>query len=453
MKTDAIVLNGFDPPRRVAPEDVHFAFGSGRFAYDCISCGAKCCRGFGYRLGPEEVRTQVGRRPSVRLFLAPVESDGGTRMQNLAPGCFFLSDGGLCGIHAAQGYAAKPETCRLFPFNWLRLVGRHLIVAPHISLCPLEILRPPATSDSSSHTALARALAEAPIAGTVQELPVGDAAAAERLVELERRIRDAGVEPDTGYARFAARQVEITAALFRPEGPLSPEEADRAIGRFLAALEELLAISVPNDAASSEILIAATPALRAQTQYAGLASDGTRTPATAIGRLPQMLCVLHLLAQAAHDAGMARITFQTLGGMLKSFGPVLRVLAYADVAMRWHPESALPWPRRLAAGLDSKYLDVVQALLRHDRGLTLGQVLAQAAPEEDVERILFVKEICNHLDGRIVPVGRTTPVRRWRTWTGRDALKRATLRVAPRLLLASVAEAATSRAGRRRTSS
>jgi len=132
---------------------------------------------------------------------------------------------------------------------------------------------------------------------------------------------------------------------------------------------------------------------------------------------------------------------------------VLRVLAYADVAMRWHPESALPWPRRLAAGLDSKYLDVVQALLRHDRGLTLGQVLARAAPEEDVERILFVKEICNHLDGRIVPVGRTTPVRRWRTWTGRDAWKRATLRVAPRLLLASVAEAATSRAGRRRTSS
>ena len=452
MKTDAIVLNGFDPPRRVAPEDVHFAFGSGRFGYDCVSCGARCCRGFGYRMGrPEEVSTQLERRPSLRLFLEPVGGDGVASMRNLAPGCFFLSEDGLCGIHAAHGYAAKPETCRLFPFNWLRLVGPHLIVAPHTSLCPLEILRPPATSDCSSHATLASGLAEAPIAGRVQELPVGDAAAARRLVELERRIRDAGVEPDAGYARFAARQVEITSALFRPEGPLSPEEAEQTIRRFLAALEEVLAISVPNDAASSAILIAATPALRVQTQYAGVASDGTRTPALAIGRLPQMLCVLHLLAQAAHDAGMARITFQTLGGMLKSFGPVMRVLAYADVAMQWHPDSALPWPRRLAAGLDSKYLDVVQALLRGDRGLTLGQVLSQAAPAEEVERVLFVKEICGHLDGRIVPVGRTPPARR--KWMGRDALKRATLRVAPRPLLASVAGAATAPAARRRTSS
>ena len=112
---------------------IYFPFPSGRLGYDCVTCQAKCCRGFGYMttVGAELDR-QFEMRPTLPLFVSPPDprtSGGQVSIGNCAPGCFFLADDGRCDIHRERGFAAKPETCRLFPFNNFRRVGRFLIVA------------------------------------------------------------------------------------------------------------------------------------------------------------------------------------------------------------------------------------------------------------------------------------------------------------------------------------
>src|SRR6185295_5858189 len=75
---------------------------------------------------------------------------------NAAPGCFFLEQGGLCGIHREYGYSAKPETCRLFPFNDFRRFGSYLAVMPHSGLCPLCLAQGDAAAPLSDHGLLFR---------------------------------------------------------------------------------------------------------------------------------------------------------------------------------------------------------------------------------------------------------------------------------------------------------
>ena len=123
------------PPLR----GVHFTFGSGRLAYDCASCGAQCCRGHGFlaREGAE-VATLLNEAPELLVFLERGHSQRHyVDTRNLAPGCFFLDASSLCRLHAAHGEAAKPETCRLFPFNDVLTSDGALIVRPHMALCPL----------------------------------------------------------------------------------------------------------------------------------------------------------------------------------------------------------------------------------------------------------------------------------------------------------------------------
>src|SRR2546422_9504145 len=103
------------------PEDlVYFAFANGRFGYDCVACGAKCCGGHGYELGlGVELQAHIARAPAVRFFLDRCEAEAASHyhVRNCAPNCFFLNDQRMCGVQVEFGYASKPETCRLFPFN------------------------------------------------------------------------------------------------------------------------------------------------------------------------------------------------------------------------------------------------------------------------------------------------------------------------------------------------
>jgi Fe-S-cluster containining protein len=103
--------------QRFDASDVYFAFGSGSLGYDCQTCGARCCRGFGYGSRGPELLIQLRRRPHLSLFVASDDGEGplAHEVQNLPPACFFLTSSGACEIHQQDGYAAKPETCRLSP--------------------------------------------------------------------------------------------------------------------------------------------------------------------------------------------------------------------------------------------------------------------------------------------------------------------------------------------------
>jgi len=76
-----IHLRGSMPAAYIPSERVHFAFASGRFAYDCVGCQAHCCRGFGYELRVgSELRAHVRRNPSLVVFLEPVKPTGDDRV-------------------------------------------------------------------------------------------------------------------------------------------------------------------------------------------------------------------------------------------------------------------------------------------------------------------------------------------------------------------------------------
>lgn len=157
-----IRLHQASPPVDIPSDNVYFAFASGRLSYDCVTCNAKCCRGHGYLLQRrDELQRHLAIRPHLKYFIdhAGKESRRQLLVKNCPPACFFLNTHGLCTLHVEDGYDAKPETCRLFPFNVLRRVANYVVVTPHSSLCPLEISSLGAERPESTHQELLKAMA------------------------------------------------------------------------------------------------------------------------------------------------------------------------------------------------------------------------------------------------------------------------------------------------------
>ena len=109
MHTDAcsnafkpVVLQSLGRSLHIDPAKVYFTFSAGRLSYDCLKCGSKCCRGFGYSIGSGiEYEKQASMRKALPLFVAPAVSRGSSHIHisNVAPGCFFLANDGRCEVH------------------------------------------------------------------------------------------------------------------------------------------------------------------------------------------------------------------------------------------------------------------------------------------------------------------------------------------------------------------
>ena len=96
--------------------------------YECIRCGA-CCRSLEVTLTDAEHERLAGHDWSAELpdyaperTFAPLRGARGRQTWRLRPlpsgACRFLGDDGLCRVHAALGYQAKPFAGRLFPFTF-----------------------------------------------------------------------------------------------------------------------------------------------------------------------------------------------------------------------------------------------------------------------------------------------------------------------------------------------
>ncbi|HXU68838.1 MAG TPA: YkgJ family cysteine cluster protein [Polyangia bacterium] len=114
---------------------LHFAFGDGAVGYDCVACGARCCKGLGFALGSGELVPLLARAPRLAPFMQPMR--GAVHVLDLEDGCWALADDGRCSIETEHGHAAKPSTCRLFPVNRLVRIDGVLIVDVQLSHCPL----------------------------------------------------------------------------------------------------------------------------------------------------------------------------------------------------------------------------------------------------------------------------------------------------------------------------
>ncbi|MDB4959925.1 MAG: YkgJ family cysteine cluster protein [Myxococcales bacterium] len=161
---------------------VYFTWPDRRFRYECRGCGA-CCKGHG--IGIDVTAGQlvqlVARRPEIAAFVRR-RGDAVTAF-NPRDRCWFLEDDGLCRVEVEDGRAAKPASCRLFPFNRVFRIGGHMVVDYNSVICPLVVVG----DDGVGHDEILAEIAsiqDPAIIGT--QLPADDA-----LVAREQAIADA----------------------------------------------------------------------------------------------------------------------------------------------------------------------------------------------------------------------------------------------------------------------
>ena len=404
---------------RVPEERVYFPFASGRFGYDCVACGAKCCGGHGYELGlGAEMQAHLTRAPAVRFFFDRCEAETAKHyhVRNCAPGCFFLNEQHMCGVQVEFGYSSKPETCRLFPFNNFLLVGTHLVVAPHTNLCPLDVLPAGRSSGSSDHGALSADLSAATIN---LDVPTGEpvGGGAQELIELERRIVTLSEDclENGDYLRFSAAQLAAT----RGAGTDSCSRANAydEVSQFGRVMYDVLGSPAPTVTPNDPLvrtMIASTPALRAQMVFERRNATHRRF-AVPLDRVPHVLLALFAFARFAREAGMANVTYQTIMRLCLDYQPLLILLAQVDRPLVWDARAVMDLSFPGDAAEKQRYGNIVRALLprsQHRAPKTLGQILCEErSTSTAVEHAIFLKSVSRRLAGRLVPIERTR-----RTW-------------------------------------
>ncbi len=116
----------------------YFTFPDGGLRYDCQSCGQRCCRGRGFSLGGDELVPLLGKVPRLASYLR-LRPGGSAYAVDLTDGCWFLAGDGNCQIEVDHGRAAKPSTCKLFPFNRVFRVRDTRVVDFNSTLCPVQV--------------------------------------------------------------------------------------------------------------------------------------------------------------------------------------------------------------------------------------------------------------------------------------------------------------------------
>ncbi len=439
MSTPAsIVLHGQRPALEIAQERIYFAFGNGRFAYDCVVCDAQCCRGHDYLATTRgSLANQLLNNPMLRFFAQAERGhpSGAHLMRNYAPGCFFLTQDGLCGTQCKSGYSAKPETCRLFPFNSMLLVGRTLVVAPHDSLCPLRVVM----HEKSPQSDWRGLMDEMLLAGVAAPVPrlIGLADDGDALIAQERRILELsetliGREP---FEVFADLQVAYA------EG-LSPTPAGEAIGSthvpgraraFLDQCSELLGVdrAVFNGGAQPDIdalLVAMTPPLRSRIllRHRDETSPYGRSEARTA---PYYLLALYMLSVLARVSGMRAVSYQTVARLTQTHVALLTLLSHVSVPMVWRRDATISFDR-IPSKFVTPMITIAKRLLPEEQSRfhsPLGSVIASSSSFTGLERVTFLNTLGAWLSGRIEPLDENND-RNARRTTMRSLLQRWGLR-------------------------
>lgn len=407
-------------PTIISVRDVYFAFANGRLVYDCIACGAKCCRGYGYMSAPPEMQLQLRMRRHLPVFVtAEADSAGTFVVRNSAPGCFFLTTDGLCEIQSEHGFDAKPETCRLFPFNNLRRLGNYLIVRPHLVLCPLTTAPPGTASACSDYSAIMNAMRSRGIAAHVPKCSFSGGDSAGEDVATERQIVSLSEQflEHSDYFDFVRAQLTVNAS--STDGALA-DDSERDLDCVLRLLRDLFDIpSYPEQGSDPELvrtMTALTPYLRSEFVFHDLHN---RRPHNYLplepAKVPLAMACIFLFARAARHAGMKSVTLQTIAKIAKDLRPLAALLPYAGSVMAWRGGVPIELAGFGEPELRTAFFKLAKALLpssqrRHP--MTLGDAFREYAPADTVTRILFAKGAARHLAGSLVPLGQEALVRR-----------------------------------------
>ena len=302
------MTTGADAMHTARVDGVYFTWPDRRFRYECRGCGA-CCKGHGIGLdvAAGQLVQLVSRRPELTAFLRR-RGDAITAF-NPRDRCWFLEDDGLCRIENEDGRAAKPASCRLFPFNRVFRIGSYTVVDFNSVICPLTV-----GDDGVTHAEV-----HAEIEGIQDPTVVGTKLPAQHP-EIEGQV-------------FVETEREIARLMFAAPGDLAiawGAQADAAAldderGHASAAFEAI--IGAPWTAPSAPTLTNAiwlTPSLRFNELY-GPRQYGPRTQMSAV--LARMW--LAWLGFAALGEQLARrpLGIQELTTMWSEQAPLLHAVA------------------------------------------------------------------------------------------------------------------------------
>lgn len=113
-----------------------FIFPDDLIYYDCIECGGKCCKGFGFS-GKDELIKISADYPTLPFFMKQPIDGGEIFLKNFQPRCWFLGDNNLCKIQSKYGLEHKPNVCKTFPVNKIYHFKDNIIISINL-LCPIE---------------------------------------------------------------------------------------------------------------------------------------------------------------------------------------------------------------------------------------------------------------------------------------------------------------------------
>ncbi len=430
----------------VVESDVVFLFEGGRLGYDCAGCQENCCRGNGYFVqAGHEMEVQREYYAHIDLFanrqLAISTVGSGCYVRNLKPRCFFSLDDGRCRIHVEHGLGSKPETCRLFPFNGLRVAGRFLLVSPHPRLCPLEVAKSGERAGESDYQYLFEQMALRGIMGSAEEVyspaaSIDDTIATERhVVSLAERYLE------RGFDEFVVSQLELSGT--GCDLALRHELARSAYRRFRDRLRDTLGVwprLTEDDCAEIDrIIIAMTPILRSYLLFRPLAEK--QPAAISPPQIVFAIVALRILCLLAAEADGSVITYQTVSTIFHDLRPFLLVLAHCDEAMTLRRDRAVELDIGLSGDSAAGYAALLKELVRHrDRVpvVSLGELIVGTTGPFSGLRDGGSHAICGSLIRSMIPVSdsRTTAERR----NLRCAIQHAVLRRIPSRHLARVGE-------------
>lgn len=224
-------------------ERVYFTWPDRRFRYECRGCGA-CCKGHGIGLdvaGGQLVQL-IARRPEIVPFLR--RRGEAITAFNPRDRCWFLDDGGQCRIELEDGRAAKPASCRLFPFNRVFRLGSYTVVDFNSVICPLTAGEDEGGIAHADVLAEIESIADPSIVGT--PLPARDAETEGReLLETERAIAAAAF----AAAGAAARGADPA----DPAGLADPAGALAALAQAWGAQADAAALETERAAADAAL--------------------------------------------------------------------------------------------------------------------------------------------------------------------------------------------------------
>ena len=338
-------------------DDVYFTWPDRALSYRCAGCGA-CCKGHGIGIdaaGGQLVQL-VARRPQLVAFVRR-RGDAITAF-NPRDRCWFLADDGLCRIEVEDGRAAKPASCRLFPFNRVFHLGGTMIVDYNSVICPLEL---------------------------GGEAPVAHADVLAEIASItDRAIVGAALPPEPDAAALIARERAIAAACFA-----AAPELDAAIAAPAAEVEAFAALGLTWKLPAGSTLAAAltlVPSMRFNELW-GPRQYAPRAAMTAI--LPAMTRAWLGFAALGVELAGRGLGLQELTTIWSEQAPLAYAVArWNDVpAMRPGPVD-LPGhdPRGLVRALAQACIDNRKA--RRPFGAIATGILAAADP---VDRIAALK--------------------------------------------------------------